>query len=199
LAESNEYKVMSQTTNAANQPVDNARPRRRWLRYSLVAGTLLLVAGAAWVIASYSWSKSQDQTQQRAAVAAVERMGGEAGQSFTSPLPMLTFFERNNAPNIIFLNAKNVTDDDLKIFESAPTTRALHLFGNKITDDGLIHLNNLHKLEFLDLRRNPITDAGLVHLEGHKELQQLYLIGTNVTPAGVTKLQTKLPKTKIAH
>jgi hypothetical protein len=199
LAESNEYKVMSQTTNAAEQPVDNAKSRRHWLCFSLVAGTLLLVAGAAWVFASYSWSKSQVQAQQRAAVAAVERLGGEAVQSFNSPLPMLTFFERNNAPNIIFLNGKNVTDDDLKIFESAPTTRALHLFGNKITDDGLTHLNNLHQLEFLDLRRNPITDAGLVYLEGHKELQHLYLIGTNVTAAGVSKLQTRLPKAKIAH
>src|SRR5262245_38283958 len=98
---------MSQTANAAEQPVDNAKPRRRWLRYSLVAGTLLLVAGAAWVIAAYLWSKGRVEAQQRAAVAAVERLGGEAGQSFTSPLPMLTFFERNNAPNIIFLNGKN--------------------------------------------------------------------------------------------
>ena len=65
---------------------------------------------------------------------------------------------------------------------------------------GLVHLRNLKALETLDLRRNPdITDAGLVHLEGLSNLKQLYLIGTGVTPAGVSKLQQKLPKTKIAY
>jgi Leucine-rich repeat (LRR) protein len=87
----------------------------------------------------------------------------------------------------------------LAIFESAPTTRGLYLFGNQITDDGLRHLSNLPELDFLDLRRNNITDAGLVHLEKLPKLKQVILIGTQVTPAGVNKLQKKLPHTKIAH
>src|SRR5262245_17628332 len=120
--------------------------RRRLFVYGLFTVTAFIVGGAAWLIASYSWAKSRVQAQQRAAVAEVKRLGGEAGQSFNSPLPMLTYFERNNAGNLIFLNSKNLTDDDLKIFEAAPTTRALHLFGNKITDDGLVHLKKLDKL-----------------------------------------------------
>ena len=176
-----------------------ANSRRRFFTHGLLAVAAIIVAGGVWLMASYSWSKSRNEAQQRIAVAEVERLGGEAGQSFTSWLNMLTYFERNNAGNIIFLNSKNLTDDDLRIFESAPTTRALHLFGNQITDDGLIHLKKLPALEFLDLRRNPITDAGLAHLEGLKSLQNLWLIGTAVTPSGVNKLQQKLPHTKIAY
>jgi hypothetical protein len=172
---------------------------RRWLRYVLVAsGLALLGAGAAMVISHRLWNIRRE-AQQRAALEEITRLGGEAAISFYGPMPLAAFLERNNAPNIILLNSKNLTDDDLRVFESAPTTRSLSLFDNRITDQGLVHLKNLHSLEFLDLRRNGgVTDAGLIQLETLHKLQHLYLIRTGVTAAGVSKLQKKLPNTKIA-
>jgi hypothetical protein len=179
---------------------NEARPARRWFWYALAGIVLTALAAAVTVVVSYNAWHQRRQAQQKAAVAAVERLGGETQQWFSSWLNMLTYFERNDAPSIIFLNSKNLTDHDLKIFESAPTTRVLHLFDNQITDAGLVHLKDLKSLEMLDLRKNgAVTDAGLVHLEGLTKLEKLWLIGTSVTPAGVAKLQKKLPKTKIAH
>jgi hypothetical protein len=159
----------------------------------------LVLATAVGLITARQYWRSRQQAQQRAAAVAVEELGGDVQHVLSSMAPLTPLLESGDAPNLFMLNSKNITDDDLAIFESAPTTRGLFLFGNRITDDGLVHLKNLPVLEDLDLRRNPITDAGLVHLEGLRNLKRLYLIGTQVTPAGVAKLQKKLPNTKIAH
>jgi hypothetical protein len=177
--------------------VDANKPRRRWLLFG-IGGMLLVVIGVAvGIVALQSYWKSRQQAQQRAAAAAVEKLGGETQHAFSSASPLSMFLERGDAPNLLYLSNKKITDDDLVVFESAPATRALHLFDNRITDDGLVHLKNLAALEQLDLRRNNITDAGLVHLEGLRNLQNLYLIRTQVSPAGVAKLQKHLPTTKI--
>jgi hypothetical protein len=173
--------------------------RRRWLWYGLGGTLAFIVATAVGLMISYRSWKTQQQAQQRAATSAVEALGGEPQPSLSSSSPLAALLESGEAPNLIFLDGKNITDDDLAILQSAPATRALHLVGNQITDDGLAHLSNLSALEFLDLRRNRITDAGLVHLENLRNLNQLNLIGTQVTPVGVAKLQQKLPNAKIAH
>lgn len=191
--------VSSNPRRADDESMSRAKPRQRWF-YFLLAGLLVAaIIGAAGLIASYSQWRSQQQSQQRAAAKAVEALGGHAQHIFSSFSPWARYMESADAPNLFLLNSKKVTDDDLIIFESAPTTRGLHLFDNRITDDGLVHLKNLPALDFLDLRRNNITDAGLKHLEHHKNLKDLYLIGTQVTPRGVQQLQKKLPNTKIAH
>jgi hypothetical protein len=173
--------------------------RRRWLVYGLSGLLIALLATTVGLIAVRHYWHSRQQAQQRAAAAAVEKLGGETQHAFSSLSPVSMYLESGDAPNLFFLSSKKVTDDDLVIFESAPTTRALWLFDNRISDDGLMHLKNLTALEQLDLRRNKITDAGLVHLEGLRNLKNLYLIRTQVTPAGVAKLQKKLPNTKIVH
>ena len=170
----------------------------RWVWYGLTTVLVVMIVLATVMVGSYRFWKSNQQVQQRAAAKAVEALGGK-GQLAYSSLPLGFYLESGDAPNVFLLNSKGVTDDDLVIFESAPTTRGLHLFDNQITDEGLRHLSNLSELDFLDLRRNNITDAGLVHLEQHYKLKQLILIGTQVTPAGVSKLQKKLPHAKIAH
>jgi hypothetical protein len=175
------------------------RSKHRWVVRGIVGALLICVLGATGLVISHRLWKSRRQAQQRAAMAAVVELGGAVQHSFSSFSPISIMLENGDAPNMILLNSKGVTDDDLRIFESAPTTRALSLFGNQVTDAGLAHLSNLSELDFLDLRRNNITDAGLVHLEGLTKLKNLYLIGTNVTPAGVKKLQQKLPNAKIAH
>src|SRR5437868_10666305 len=97
---------------------------RHWLRYVLLTLFVsLLGAGAAIVISHRVWN-SRRQAQQRAALVEITRLGGEAGISFYSRWTMAMSLEGNNAPNIILLNSKSISDNDLRIFESAPTTRA---------------------------------------------------------------------------
>ncbi len=173
---------------------------RRWLLYALGGMLLAVVLCCAGLVTSYQIWRSRQQAQQRKAAAAVEALGGTAQPSFSSTSPISVILESGNAPNLFTLNEKGLDDDDLKLFAAAPTTRGLFLFKNNITDQGLVHLKDLKALETLDLRRNPgITDAGLVHLEGLSNLKHLHLIRTGVTAAGVSKLQQKLPKTKIAY
>jgi len=175
------------------------RKPRRWLWYGLLAVAVGVIVLAAGLVGSYRVWKSRQQAQQRKAAEAVEALGGTGQLVFSKLSPLSFYLEGGDAPNLFLLSGKGVTDDDLAIFESAPTTRGLHLFGNQITDEGLRHLSNLPELDFLDLRRNNITDAGLVHLENLPKLKQVILIGTQVTPAGVSKLQKKLPNAKIVH
>jgi type II secretory pathway pseudopilin PulG len=177
----------------------NASKTRRWLWYGLTAVIALVIILAAGLFGSYRLWKSRQQAQQRAAAEAVEALGGTGQLVYSSLSPLSFYLESGDAPNLFFLNSTGVTDDDLVVFESAPTTRGLNLFDNQITDDGLRHLSNLPELDFLDLRRNNITDAGLVHLEKLSKLKNLYLIRTRVSPSGISKLQKKLPNTKIAH
>ena len=181
-----------------SEPTPERKPRR-WFWYGLLAVATVVIVLAAGLAGSYRLWKSRQQAQQRKAAEAVIALGGETSFAFSSFSPISMLLESGNAPNIFLLSGKGLTDDDLAIFESAPTTRGLFLHGNQITDDGLRHLSNLPELDALDLRRNKITDAGLVHLEKLSKLKNLYLIGTQVTPAGIRKLQKKLPNAKIAH
>ena len=174
--------------------------RRRWFLLGCAGSVgLVLVAGLVLFTTYRVWC-GRRQAQQRAAVAKVEALGGEAQHTLSSLSQLAILQESGDAPNVFLLNERGLTDDDLVLFESAPTTRRLFLFMNQLSDNGLVHLKNLHELETLDLRRNgAITDAGLVHLENLKNLKQVYLMGTSVTLAGVNKLQAKLPGAKIHH
>jgi hypothetical protein len=181
-------------------PDSAPKSSRRWLLVSIGGALLVLFLICAGLVGSYRFWRSRQQAQQRAAAAEVVALGGAAQTSLSSASPISVLLESGDAANIFMLNERGLSDDDLKLFEAAPTTRGLFLFKNNITDQGLVHLKDLRALETLDLRRNPgITDAGLVHLEGLSNLKNLYLIRTGVTPAGVSKLQKKLPNTKIAH
>ncbi len=160
---------------------------------------LVMAAGIA-LFTTYRVWRGHRQAQQRAAVAKVEALGGEAQHTLSSLSQLAILLESGDAPNVIMLNERGLTDDDLVLFESAPTTRGLFLFKNQLTDKGLVHLKGLQELETLDLRRNgAITDAGLVCLEDLKNLKTVYLMRTSVTLAGVNKLQAKLPGAKIHH
>lgn len=181
-------------------PEPGHKSRSRWLFFALGGLLLFIVLSCAGLFSSYQIWRSREQAQQRRAVAAIEAMGGTATPSLSNSKPWTVILEQGDAPNVIRLDGKGITDDDLRVFESAPTTRGLFLLQNQITDEGLVHLKDLKMLETLDLRRNPrITDVGLVHLENLSNLKQVYLMSTGVTPAGVSKLQQKLPNTKIHH
>ena len=117
--------------------------RRRWLLLGLGGLLFVVLATAVGLISTRHYWWSQQQAQQRTAALAVEALGGETQHVLSSFSPLALYFEPDDAPNVFFLSSKGITDDDLKLLESAPVTRGLFLFENRITDDGLVHFKNL--------------------------------------------------------
>jgi hypothetical protein len=115
------------------------KPVHGWLQLSLRSLLLVLTICAVW-LGWQMYRKRQLQGQQKAAAAAVKALCGEAQRSLSSRSPIAVALERNDAENIFFLPDKQISDDDLRLLESAPMTRGLYLSHNKITDQGLAHL-----------------------------------------------------------
>ena len=145
--------------NHSIQP-DVAKPKRRWLRFSLRTLLLLTAVIAAW----FGWQVNKAQ-KQKAAVAAVEAAGG------TVEYQRLNRWRRLFQP----VHVWHVTEVD---FESGKV------------DDNLLesvkdHLENLASLKALSLRNTRITDKGLLHLRGLRSLYWLYIIDAPITDAGL--------------
>ena len=194
------------------------KPRRRWFRFQLRTLLIAMTVFAVWL----GWNMHQRRQHQKV-IAEIRAMGGTAQVVLSS----FSFLNRVLSPtkleNNVWLQNKEITDDDLRIVRSLRNLVGLHLADNRVSDKGLAHLADLTKLEYLDLTGNPqitdeglahlqnltelkwlllrnnsqITDEGLVHLENLQKLDLLILYGTSVTPAGRNKLQAKLPKTKV--
>lgn len=191
---------------------------KRWLRFSLRTLLILVTIFAVWL----GWKMYVRREQQRV-LDAVHARGGRTSQMLRDLSLLSRLQARWTQDNVVMLSNLNVTDEELKDFKSMPYLVGLHLADNRITDrglayvknqtdlrvldlthnpaitdDGLAHLQDLTAIESLMLRKNSqITDAGLVHLERMQKLDLLILFGTSVTPQGVSRLQKKLPKTKI--
>ena len=131
----------------------NATPpkhRLRWYQYSLRSLFVLTILVA--VAGSWFGVKKQQKEQERAAVKAIEEMGG------------LVFYDyqvhnrRAEPPGPAWLRAW-LGDD----FFAHPV--AVRLNGTKVTDAGLEHLSGSTKLFWLDLSGTKVTDEGVEKLQ----------------------------------
>jgi hypothetical protein len=147
--------------------------RRRALVYVVVAG---LAAGAGFL--AYTFLPFFHRGE-KAAVAAIERLGGTAEPSADAPDGPITQ---------VNLTATACTDEDLKVLTDLPHLQALWLTGTGVTDAGLASLEGLKSLETLSLAGTSIGDVGLEHLTGLTNLRELDLTHTRVTGAGLKHL-----------
>ena len=126
------------------------------------------------------------------------------------------------ALEILGLKATQISDAGLAALSRCPALKSLNLDHTKISDAGLAHLRSNIGLQFLNLDSVPITDRGVAELVPLTQLRDLILGFTKVTDAavanlgelknlsslnlkstaisqqGVARLQSALPKCKIA-
>lgn len=178
--------------NSAPQPsLPAARPRRRWLRYSLRA----LLALTTLMCLALGWFVNKCERQRRA-VAAIEELGGSVEFEEREGEPgALEAWLRERLPRSYFddvdavtLSDDQLTDSDLACVEDLSSLHELAMFSPQITDAGLQHIAGLTALQELDLSGTQITDVGLQHLPNLTSVQRLDLSETKMTEAGLQHL-----------
>ncbi|HEV3020927.1 MAG TPA: hypothetical protein VGX76_00610 [Pirellulales bacterium] len=184
----------------------SAKPRRRWLQFSLKALFGLVVVAAAacgWL----KW-KLDRKAALRAAVAEIRRAGGEVwydwelahvrnppGAGWLRKLLGDDFF--SSVVKVALTHCHHVDDEWLVHLEPFTDLSAIILDDPQVTDAGLRYLMRFKKLKLLSLGTTAVTDGGLQHLKGLTELKELYLDYTAVTDAGVADLQKAIPNCQI--
>ena len=170
------------------------------MRWATLLLTLAL-AGCARESAPPAKETAPDdpQRQERAAAAAIEKLGGKVEKDMEAPGQPVV---KVSLPTCTCLR----DESDLAHLEALTDLRRLELRNDckssHLTDNGLSHLRKLTRLEYLVLGDSAgghgITDAGLEHLKGLTSLRELVL-GDNrgVTEAGVADLQKSLPRATI--
>lgn len=175
---------------------------RRWFQFRL--RTLLIGVVVLSVLLSWFAARMEKARRQRAAVEAIQGMGGVVYYEWpivppgAAPKPPPStwlrtvlgndFFDRVKRVDL-FLLSRAVTDADLEHLEALTDLRCLVLFGPEVTDAGLVHLESLTDLEELYLMCSKTTDAGLEHVKGLTRLKTLGLQSTQVSDAGLKHLQ----------
>jgi hypothetical protein len=182
-----------------------SKQRLRWYQYSLrsLFVVMVLVAiGGKWFAV-----KRQQVERQRAAVNAIDQIGGYIGYDYqfdasrrpirnaVPPGPVWVrdllgddFFAQ--AEYLVLYDCRTVTDAELARLVDLPQLRVLHLNRTQFTGAGLEHLRELTQLKELSFHGVKVTDAELEHLKCLTQLEELSLDDTKVTDIGLEHLQS---------
>jgi Leucine Rich repeat len=177
---------------------ETAKPRRRWLRFSL-RSFLLFVVVIGVPLEWLGWELHKVR-QHRFAVAALEKAGCRVFDCLVFDLDHVStvvpeWMERvlgEQVPRnvtVVLCYHSRVSDADLAYLRGMTHLRELAIPDTQVTDAGMENLQGLIRIKHLDLGRTQMTDAGLVYLAGLSRLQELFLNGTQVTDAGLIHLQ----------
>ena len=123
-----------------------------------------------------------DEAAQAAAVATIEKLGGEADGPRNSE-GRITHVSFGRRPELM-------TDAEAPLFQALTSLEELNLGGTGITDKSLVHLRGMSSLQELSLFFTGVTDAGLKELTSLHSLRRLYIGSTNITDAGLEHLKT---------
>ncbi|MEM9702289.1 MAG: hypothetical protein AAF907_07585 [Planctomycetota bacterium] len=148
----------------------------------------------------------------RAAIAAVEELGGQVVQLAEKDFRLDVSFHLGKveltpqhldalvplASRLRELNLRGTNFDDKlsRKLTLLPNLTRLHLEKTQITDAALVPVSTLEKLTYLNLYGTAVSDAGLPKLAGLPELESLYLWQTKATAEGVLELRKSLPETE---
>ena len=150
------------------------RLKRRWFQFSLRTIFIVMTLLALWL--GYITHRARQQKQ---AVEAIEKLGGEVSYDYEPAGP--AWLRR-----LIGID----------YFASVTT---VELLGREVTDAGLEHLKRLTSLRRLFLSGTQISGAGLEYLKGLTRLVLLEVDDTEVSDIGVSELQQALPNCDIVH
>jgi hypothetical protein len=188
------------TTNTQNI---TQRPKRRWFRYSL--RTFLLVITALCI--SLGW-KVEAARQQREAVAAVRKFGGEVTYDceylydpfIAKPKPHwlaehigVDFFQNVVAVRIFFEpDSPQEIRDLLPYLSRLSQLRSLSIINGTFKDEDLCYLAHLTDMTSLFLFRNKITGKGFKHIVCLKKLVEFGCCYNKITDQSLEPL-ARLP------
>ena len=185
-------------------PPTPAKPRRRWLQFSLrTLLVLMLVAGAG--VGWFAHEVRQTRAHREAVKAAenarkVADMARMEAETQTMAAERQRMAAERAADEATMAARKAVAETaESEIQKLGGRVTGLDLSATKVTDAGLVHLEGLTQLQTLNLGATSITDAGLAHLEGLTQLHELDLSSTKVTDAGVAELKKALPEVAIVR
>jgi len=178
------------TDQAATTP----KRKRRWLQFSL--RTLMVLMLIVSVPLGWLAYKLRQGREHRAAVEAIQRLGGRIG-SRPDRLGRPPGEEVYPGRVWVCFSRTPVRDAELAYLRGPRGLYQLNQDATKVTDAGLVHLKRLTQLEELFLDSSRITDAGLEHLRGLTQLRTVDLRNTQVTDKGVSELKKALPNCEI--
>jgi hypothetical protein len=180
--------------------------RLRWYQYSLrslFVLTVLVAIGGSWFAV-----KKQQVERERAAVRAIEELGGcYVGYNYQYdasgvPIPnakppgpawLRAWLGDDFFAQVVTLvwepEGGQAVHAGFEHLEALKQLRTLHLISTRVTDTGLEHIKGLTKLKSLWLLERNVTDVGLERLKGLTQLEDLNLNGTQVTDVGLGHLQ----------
>lgn len=164
-----------------------AKPKRRWLQFSL--RTLLVFMVLVAIGLSWFASRTQQARRQKEAVEAITKLGGWVAYDYQFGAARKSQPPEPGWPEELLG----------KDFVRRGVAVGHNHIDSHFTDVSLENLKELHELQWMDLNGTHVTDAGLKHLEGFSRLRWLGLCGTNVTNEGVQELRAALPNCEISH
>jgi Leucine-rich repeat (LRR) protein len=186
----------------------------RW-RFQFRIFSLIVLTVAVAIPFSWLATEMQQAEQQRKAIVALEKAGGnvavvetEIGWSQLSAPAWLRsllgdeFFGDVYAVNlgngqVTDASQGNLMDAALANLKRLNQLEELNLRGTQVSDRGIENLRELTQLQYLWLTQTNVTDGGLRHLKGLSKLRVLNLKRTKVTDEGIKKIQQALPNCKI--
>ena len=167
---------------ATTEPMTTSNLHRHWFQFSLrTLLLLLLVLGLGFGWFAY---KVKQATEQRDAVEAIQKAGGQVGYDYgradssrTNWLQDLLGRDFFIDVSYVYLNGTGVSADLLREAREDGQTSQLRYFDAHMTDDELAVLKKLPRIKDLTLCNTKVTDVGLANLTDLRQLSRLHLIG----------------------
>jgi hypothetical protein len=176
--------------------------RWRWFQFRL--RTLLVVVTLLSVGLGFYFNSFR---QRRAAVAAIEGLGGVMGIRYMGPewLRSRVKDEKHfwDPAGVHFSSSEHQLSDAevqslMPYLRKFQRLRDLSLRGPKITSNAIPLLIPLaNKLVYLDLSESTISKGAIVYLQQFPKLRTLRLANTPLTPADIVEFKEALPSCKI--
>lgn len=187
------------------EPIAATPPKRkrRWCQFRL--RTLMIVVVICSVDAAWLGRKLDQKRRERAAVKAVEELGGWAEYAKSpsgdrlGPSWLRQILGDDFYSDVVWVafGARQIDDSRLSILSDLPYIESLELGQQDISDAGVAKVHWSMNLKCLVLDETRITDSALRTLRSLTQLEGLYLRGTRVTDRGIADLQLALPRCRI--
>ena len=164
---------------------------RRRLRFSLRALLLITAVIAVWLASHGNLAQKQ-----RAAIAAIERLGGTIVYEDNDYMSFRRLPPDSTPPGVkwmrqLFGEQQGPRPVEIQLYMSADKAP------ERFTDNEAKLVGTLTELEWLVLMDTGLTDAGLMHFRNLRRLNRLDVEGTAVTERGAKELQKYLPNVRV--